>query len=240
MVPENQTITTRKKFVIGGLGALAPILLNLLVIDLETLLIDLTVLALFSYLIRVTALFAVGGLIAILNKAENDPWKLFQLGIAAPALLTAAINGSNVTIPKKSVKPEITSSITTRSADKPSLFGLAYAQAPGPERKEMRQFTLPKETPVQQIYRGLLGSTPKNIWFVIAGSHLKQEDAEKQTQQIRAKGFSADVYAPYGDNPYYAVVIGAQLVRSEAEQLRLRAIKEGLPRDTYLWTFPRE
>lgn len=240
MVPEDQTLATQKKFAIGGLGALAPILLSLLVIDLGTLLIDLSVLALVSYLIRVTALFVVGGVIAILNKAENDPWKVFQLGIAAPALLTTAINGSNVTLPKKPAPQDTTSSQSIGSTEQPSLFALVYAQTPESEQKSPKKFTLPKETPMQQIYRGLLGSTPKNVWFVIAGSYAKSDEAEKQVERIRAKGFSAEVYAPYRGNPYYTVVMGAQLTRAEAEQLRLRAIKEGLPSETSLWTFPRE
>jgi hypothetical protein len=240
MVPENQTLGTRKKCVIGGLGALAPILLSLLVIDLETLLVRITPLTVFSYLIRVTALFGVGGLVAILNKEENDPWKIFQLGIAGPALFTTVINGSNVTLPKNSANAEAVSSIAIGYTEKLSPFASAYAQTPGAEDKKIKKFSLPKETPSQQIARGLFGSTPKNLWFVIAGSHLKQEDAARQAEQIRAKGFSADIYESYGGNPYYAVVIGAQLTRSEAEQLRLKAIQEGLPNDTYLWTFPRE
>jgi len=203
---------------------------------LETLLLALTPIALISYLIRVVILFAVGGFVAILNRGEDDPFKVFQLGIAAPALITAFINGNNVTILKTPANPHAAISTIRFSAEYTSLIPSTYAQAS--EQKEIKKFSLPKETAIQQFYRGILGSTPKNVWFVIAGSHLKEEDAERQAQQLRAKGFSADVYAPYGGNPYYAVVIGAQLTLSEAQQLRLRAINAGLPKDTYLWTFP--
>ena len=46
-----------KRFLFAGLGGLAPLLLNLVVIDLQTLLLDLTLLAVLSYLMRVLALF---------------------------------------------------------------------------------------------------------------------------------------------------------------------------------------
>lgn len=69
----------------------------------------------------------------------------------------------------------------------------------------------------------------------------KFEDAEKQAKQISEKwqGFEGEVYAPYGEDPYYAVVIGANLTYQEARQLRQRAIAAGFSKDTYLWTFPK-
>ncbi len=217
-----------KRFMVAGLGGIAPVLLSLIVVDLQTLLLDVTPLAVISYLIRVLALFAVGGLVGWLHKSEPDAVKLFQLGIAAPALITAAINGGRISLPENPPEPQGRSSAI--------FVSRAYAQAAG--EKELKQFSLPQETPMQQVYRGLLGATAKNVWFVITGSYPTREDAEKQVAEIRAKGYSADVYAPYGSNPYYAVVIGSQLTLSEARELRLRAIKSGLPKDTYLWTIP--
>jgi hypothetical protein len=236
MATDQNMPSVRSKFLFGGVGGIAPVLMNLVVIDLETLLIDLTVLALISYLIRVMALFAIGGLVAVLNRTENDPLKIFQLGIAAPALITAFINGSNVTVPKKLADQHAAVSAVTSYATHINLISSSYAQPPSQE--EIKQFSLPEETAAQQFYRGFFGAIPKNVWFVIVGSHLKREDAERQAEQVRAKGFSAGVYEPYGGNPYYPVVIGAQLTLSEAQQLRLKAINTGLPKDTYLWTFP--
>ena len=93
-------MTTQKKVFIGGLGALTPIIINLLVIDLTVLFVNLTVLAVFGYLLRVTVLFYLGGLVAYLHKDEKSPLKIFEFGIIAPALLTALINANNVEIPK--------------------------------------------------------------------------------------------------------------------------------------------
>ena len=232
---DNELLSTRQKLLLGGLGGIAPVIINLIVIDLETLLLDLTILSGVSYCIRVMALFAVGATVAVLNKSEHDRFKVFQLGIAAPALITAVINGSHVTIPEKP-GAEHARYGAVQSALSFELIASVQAQT---ETKGPKQFSLPRETAMQQITRGFLGTTPSNLWFVIAGSQRDLAEAERQAAQYRAKGFAADVYAPYGNNPYYAVVIGSQLDRTEAQRLRLKAIEAGLPRDTYLWTFPR-
>lgn len=227
-------LSARNRFLIGGMGGIAPVVVNLVVIDLETLLLSVTLLVVISYLIRVVVLFVIGGFVTLLNK-ERDPFKIFQLGIAAPALITAFLNGNQVSASRQAHLPRVTPAVMLSTSD--SLFvPLAYAQTPGqPPRK---QFALPNETAAQQISRGLFGTVQKNVWFVIAGSQRQVEDAERQAQHIREIGFSAEVYEPYGGNASYAIVIGAGLSRAEAQQLRDKAIKAGLAQDTYLWTFP--
>lgn len=223
-------MTTRQKILIGGLGALTPIAINLLVTDIKVLLLGLTTIALVGYLIRVVILFYLGGLVAFLHKDENSPLKLFELGIVAPALITGLINAANIDIPKTRAAP------AAQPVGSINLVRPAYAQRPQEER--VKTFSLPKENLAQQFLRGLTGSKSERTWFVIAGSHLKLKDAERQVQRTRP-GFKAEVYAPYGGNPYYAVVIGANLNYVEAQRLRRQAIAAGFPKDAYLWTFPR-
>lgn len=227
----NTNLSDRQRFLFAGLGGIMPTLLNLIVIDLETLLLSVTALSILSYLIRVLALFAIGGVVGWLNRSEHDPIKLFQLGIAAPALITAAMNGGRVSLPVMPTTPNQQVSW--------HILSEAYAQTNTTDT--LKHFTMPEETSVQQIYRGFFGALPKNVWFVIAGSHSTQEAAEQQARQIRSnyRNFPAEVYAPYGGNPYYAVVIGAQLSLQDAKQLQQQAISAGFPKDTYLWTFPQ-
>ena len=229
---------TQNKIFIGGLGALTPIILNLLVIEFEVLLLKLTLFAILGYLIRVIVLFYLGGLIAYLHKDENSPVKIFELGIVAPALITAMLNAGQIDVPKTTLPTEgsATSSIMFISS--------AYAQPLLPQdttKTELKKFSFPQETRVQQFWRGLIGSSPRRVWFVIVGSHLKLEDAQKQVQQIlrKTKDFKPEVYAPYGDNKNYAVVIGANLALIDARQVKKKAIDAGLPEDMYLWTFPK-
>lgn len=223
---------TRHKIIIGGLGALTPIIMNLLVVDINVLVINLTLFAFIGYAIRVVILFYLGGLVAFLHKNENSPVKLFELGIVAPALITALLNANQVKFTKDVAQIEGTKHASI-------IIPSAYAQ-PAP-KKNLKTFSLKEESPAQQIWRGLISSSPKDVWFVIVGSHLKLEDAHKQVKLINKewKDFKAEVYEPYGENIYYAVVIGSNLTREEAQQLRQKALLAGFSEDTYLWTFPK-
>lgn len=96
-VTGEKPLSTRDKILIGGLGALTPIIMNLLVIDLEKLLINITVISVIAYIIKVAILFYIGGIVAYLNKDEQKPIKLFQLGIYAPAMIIAFMNTNPLT-----------------------------------------------------------------------------------------------------------------------------------------------
>jgi hypothetical protein len=160
------------------------------------------------------------------------------LGIAAPALLIATMNGGRIAIPQ--VSSHASANATSRVLS--TFIGSAFAQAASNAGAvtAVKQFAFPKETAAQQIFRGAFGITSKNLWFVICGSHLDAKAAEKQAVELRSKGFSADVYAPYGNTKFFAVVIGANLTYTDAQQLRIKAVNSGLPVDTYLWTFPTQ
>jgi len=221
---------TRKKILLGGLGALTPVIMNLLVVDLKVL-AHLTPLVLLGYVIRVVVLFYLGGLMAYLHKDEKSPVKLFELGIVAPALITALLNAAQVEVPKA---PKPTSQTTWEL-----LLPAAYAQVP--QKEEIKSFALPKESRSEEFWRGLTGSHPKRVWFVIVRAHRNLEDARKEAQEINQKGqgFNAELYSTYGRDSSYEVVIGANLTYEEAQKLRQQAIAAGFPRETYLWTFPK-
>lgn len=230
MEAKESSVGSRQRFLVAGLGGVAPVLVSLIVIDLQTLLLQVTPILVVSYLIKALALFALGGLIGWLHKNERELFKLFQLGIAAPALITAGINGDRISLPHA---PPVVHNQTYIS-----FVSEAYAQPT--QQLTAKKFSYPAETTTQQIARGIFGKLPDNIWFVIAGSHRAEESAKKQAEQLRKRGFPADIYLPYEGNPFYAVVIGAQMTRSEAQALQQKAIAAGLPKDTYLWTFPRQ
>lgn len=230
MEANESSVGYRQRFLVAGLGGVAPVLVSLIVVDLQTLLLNVTPILVICYLIKTLALFAVGGLVGWLHKNERELFKLFQLGIAAPALITAGINGDRISLPD-----------AHPVAHNPAYISfVAEACAQPPHQPTTKQFSYPLETVNQQIARGLFGKLPDNVWFVISGSHLSEESANKQAEELRKRGFSADVYLPYGGNPFYAVVIGGQMTRSDAQALQQKAITAGLPKDTYLWTFPRQ
>jgi len=228
---------TRKKIMIGGMGALTPIIMNLLVVDLNILLINLTVMAFLGYSIRVIALFYLGGVVAYLHKEEKSPVKIFELGIVAPALITALLNAGQVEVPNINLQS------SNANIGGINLIATAYAQEPE-KKNEIKTFSMPKENGWQQLLRGLTGRTTntRKVWFVFAGSHEKVEDAKKQAQQINEnqKNVKAEVYAPYGDDPHYKVVIGENLLLKQAELIKQRAVRGELPWDLKLWRLPKE
>jgi SPOR domain len=226
-------MSNSKRFLISGVGASVPLLVNLTVLDLRTLYLGVTVFVLAGYAVRQLALFSIGGLVGLFNK-EEDPLKLFQLGIAAPALISAMINANQVRVPNAAVSPAATASSSNSSIP----FGGSVALAQELPKQELKTFSLPQGTISEEWSRGLFGSIPTNVWYVIAGSFLNKENAEKRALEVRQKGFPAEVYAPYSNSKVFTVVIGAQLTRSDATTLRTKAIRAGLPEVPYLWTFP--
>src|SRR5262249_61750466 len=86
----------KQRLFIGCLGALAPILVNLYVVDLQTTLTNLLPLEALSYALRVLALCVSACIVVYLNSDEARPAKLFQLGIMAPAMLTSMLNGAAI------------------------------------------------------------------------------------------------------------------------------------------------
>ena len=95
-----KNMTPKKRFIIGGAAALMPILVGLLYIDIDIFLSDESRYSKGHFIgmgIRYSILFLIGGFIAWLHEDEHKPFKLFEIGMAAPALITSIIaaNGLN-------------------------------------------------------------------------------------------------------------------------------------------------
>jgi SPOR domain len=245
-------IATREKIFIGGLGALTPILVNLLVVDLELVFSKLTTLVFLGYALRVLFLFYLGGLYAYLHKKENDAVRIFELGIVAPALIISIVNGTNAIRVDLRATPVNRQAVTESAGApawsddvSPAAFIVAMQQdsasadptvkPEGSSGPLLKTFSPPQESTSEQILRGLLGSQSPRVWFVVVGSYSSLDNAVAHAGRInrRWKGYSAEVYAPY-DTPYYAVVVGANLTLNEAYRLRAKITRLRLTRDVYI------
>jgi hypothetical protein len=83
-VTANKNFSAMGRFGIGGLGGLLPILVGLLTIDIATIIDHRETLTLgiyVGYSLRVTILFVLGGIVALLNSDVTKPWTLLQLGL---------------------------------------------------------------------------------------------------------------------------------------------------------------
>jgi hypothetical protein len=223
-------MTVGQKMILGAVGAVTPLALNLLVVDQLTL-VNLTFLACIGYAIRLLVLVGLGSLIVYLNIDETNRMRIFQLGVAAPALVTALLNGANQRTLLQSqqfVTPQ-TSGIFVAS--------LHAQEKPAPAR----EFAIPKETQSEQVWRGLTGSRSDRVWFVVAARESTREAASATAGRINQthKGFHAEVYAPYQGRGSWSVVIGSGLTRADAMALRQKAVGAGIS-DADLWTPPEE
>ena len=227
---------TYKKIFIGGLGALTPIIMNLLVIDLEVLLINLTFYSVLGYSIRVIVLFYLGGLIAYLHKDEVNVVKIFELGIVAPALITALLNAGQIDVAK------MKSQTATNPIGSISFVSAAYAQTQTEQdttKMEIKTFSLPDETKMQQFLRGfgLSRLSARKGFYVIVGSHETIDEARHQVKQIQdqTKEFTPEIYEHFRDRPGYSVVIGEHLTKVEALQLEKSARDNKISKTVIIW-----
>jgi hypothetical protein len=88
-------MSSSTRFWIGGGGALLPLLVTLLAVDLGSLIDNFPHYTIGTYVgaaIRYLVLFTIGGVVAALNSDEVQPIKLVQLGVAAPALIATYVN----------------------------------------------------------------------------------------------------------------------------------------------------
>jgi hypothetical protein len=216
------------KLLIGALGAVTPLAINLLVVD-QLALSSPTALTVLGYAIRVAALVCLGVFVVVRNLDEDRPARIFQLGLAGPALITALLNGMN----QRSL-------IQSQSLASPtSHVFLSMPVAYAAPASQPRQFELPQQTSGEQIWRGLTGARSDRVWFVIASRAPTREAAEAASDRINRTiyGFRAEVFEPYRGRGDWCVVIGEGLTHADALRLKEQARGAGLT-DTEIWTPP--
>lgn len=235
-------LSDKNRIIIGGIGGIAPLIISLLVVDLNSLISDLAMMDAIGLTVRCLVLIFVGAMVGYLHNSEHEPFKVFQLGIAAPALLTTAINGYSVIGPAATLKEIKGTAYYSESVDRFALSFISSAHAEEPQLRgkfiNRNAFKQAKISNVERFMRGLIGkrvSSKGDDWFVITGSHKNYEQALSQIQKINKKKFAGKVYRPNFDSGYFAVAIGANLSLDEAQRLKEKAIRKGLPKDTYLW-----
>ncbi|MEJ8835577.1 DM9 repeat-containing protein [Ramlibacter sp. AN1133] len=89
--------SSKQRFLVGGVGACLPMVLQFLALDNTASLSDANMA---GVLIRNGLLFGLGGLLAYLHTDEVKPIKLLQIGIAAPALITVMVTGNAAKSPQ--------------------------------------------------------------------------------------------------------------------------------------------
>ena len=84
----------KQRIFIGAIGGITPYLITLLSINFKTTVGSFELLDWVGLAVRCLVLIFLGSLVAYLHKKETEQFKIFQLGVAAPALLATFINGN--------------------------------------------------------------------------------------------------------------------------------------------------
>jgi hypothetical protein len=103
---------------------------------------------------------------------------------------------------------------------------------PPPEPSSKPAAALPKAAPAPVPAPA---ATPAGDWRVVAFTYNHQDQAEHKAQTIGAKHpeLQAGVFSPKSGRAPYLVTLGGPMDRDAAFQLRNKAIRAGLPHDTY-------
>ena len=161
-------MTPQKRFLIGGGGALMPVLVSFLAIDIGAALSNdenLTTANIIGIAIRYVILFLVGGVVAYLHEDEHKPFKLFELGIAAPALITSLITAQGLAANPNSTADNQTTSINL------SLIGAAYASS----QDAPKQIILAGGF-FSDVIKGINGSVYRDVGKSLDKAHSKVGD----------------------------------------------------------------
>jgi hypothetical protein len=223
----------KKRITLGAIGGITPYLVTLLSIDFKSAIGGYETLDWVGLTVRCIVLIFLGSLVAYLHQTEKEPFKLFQLGLAAPALLAVFINGN---IGNNQVLPTPVGNVNLSMS-----IGARVAYAADDIYLNDGMLKEPKVSGFSRFLRGALGTKLKtsegDAYFVIVGSHKNREDAEKQVEKLSKIDYKASVYNPYGFSKYYAVVIASNVTKDEAIRIKEKAIEDGLPPDSYVWTY---
>lgn len=108
-----------------------------------------------------------------------------------------------------------------------------------PEAKSSAQSHInPKE---QAIAAHKTSDTGKPVWRLVLFTYNRQSDADKKAQAINARHaeLHAQVFSPSGSGKPYLVTAGGQMTREDAARERQRAVRAGMPRDSYIQNYSR-
>jgi hypothetical protein len=159
--PETTSLKSWERWLYGGLGAMAPLIVIGATTDTVAVFSALTVVVAIAWLVKCIFLFGIGGFVAFLHKSEADTWKCFVIGISAPALITTGLSGTAARINAPAPQASL------------GVFSSAHA-APSPEtvaagsRIKVVPTSGLAEGVAEQIRRGLFGIDPPLSLVVVS------------------------------------------------------------------------
>ena len=96
-----------------------------------------------------------------------------------------------------------------------------------------------KPAPVDRQTASATAPKERTIWRVVVYTYRSQKLAEEKATQITGKypELSASVFSPAGHNDTYLVIVGGAMDRQHSFDMRAKALRDGMPGDTYARNF---
>ncbi len=160
------------------------------------------------------------------HRFSPKPW--IAAGIAALVLILLIWHFAG-----RSTKPALAVAPTTATTAAPAA---AAAPAPKPSAGSGgRGVPVASETPRAGAADAASPATAGvEQWHVIAFTYVHRDQAQHKAESIAAQhpGLRPEVFAPSGRGTFL-VSLGGAMTRREAIAMRVRALREGMPRDTF-------
>jgi hypothetical protein len=79
----------------------------------------------------------------------------------------------------------------------------------------------------------------RTIWRVVVYTYRSQKLATEKASEITGKypDLSASVFTPRGNGDTYLVIVGGAMDRQQSFDMRAKALRDGMPGDTYARNF---
>lgn len=219
-------MTWRGKIGLGALGGLLVYIADLYNVGFARIMINLPGFEFLPYAAAAVAavpFLVVGALWALAHRGETSRLRVFEYGLLVPALFLTWTNGADLGVARNELyqvsDPRAATTTLTSPYAQPAWQGAVKTfPVPDPESAEIK------------FLRAITGIERKRTWYVVAAGYRRVEPALKlaETMNREFKEFKAVVYHPYGENPFYKVVIGEDMTFDRAIRLRDKAIAAGI------------
>lgn len=204
----------KERFIIGGIAALLPIIVTVLSLDIGMIMrqgIDLKPEVAIGIGIRYVALFLIGGFMAYLHDDEKTRYKLFEIGLAAPALISTVIASQGIGVTPTTPNPaednartviSFVSSAYAAGNDATSPFGHEFPTGTlEPEALSISQGPLVVAGGWGNIVKGVTGRVYKDARqevFIKKHEDLVKKTTEAELRAARAEQRAKEIEERYG------------------------------------------
>jgi hypothetical protein len=130
----------------------------------------------------------------------------------------------------------------SQTAAQPATPPPAAAPAPAPPPAKpapAKKSAAAKPAPADRQTGSATGPKERTIWRVVVYTYRSQKLAEEKASQITGKypDLSASVFSPPGHGDTYLVIVGGAMDRQHSFDMRAKALRDGMPGDTYARNF---